>query len=460
MGEAMTPSEIDAMIDDRMADGAFRVHADAFRRRDVYELEMRHIFEGTWVFVGLECQIPNPHDFLTTRIGRQPVIVSRDADGRIHCLLNNCRHRGAVVCEAMQGNKKVHVCPYHGWAYDSAGRNVSVTAAEEGGYTDAFAKLDHGLRQAARVGLYRGFIFASLNPDVAPLEEHLGDARPFLDLAVDQSPDGLELVPGTVTYTYPANWKMQIENSADQYHFVPTHTSYLQIVGSRKPAGPGETRVSFRRQYATRDLPRGSFTFRHGHNALWSSTEDPELRALWLERERVVPRVGETRFKWMLYTRNLLVFPNFQLLETASLQIRINRPLGPDKTEITTFCIAPKGEAREARVRRLRQYEEFYNPSGLATPDDLAVFDACQRGQQSDRVDWHQGYMRGIAELRQGPDAAARELGLDPVTSVFTTGALGDETIFHSQYREWRRLLKKGLGEAEAPRRVALGVAE
>ena len=33
---------------------------------EVYEAEMRHIFEATWVFVGLETQIPNPHDFITT----------------------------------------------------------------------------------------------------------------------------------------------------------------------------------------------------------------------------------------------------------------------------------------------------------------------------------------------------------------------------------------------------------
>jgi phenylpropionate dioxygenase-like ring-hydroxylating dioxygenase large terminal subunit len=442
----MTPADIDALIDDRPQDGAFRVHADVFRRRDIFELEMKHIFEGTWVFVGLECQIPNPHDFVTARIGRQPVIVTRDGDGKIHCLINSCRHRGAVVCEALGGNRKTHVCPYHGWAYDSAGRNVGVTAEGEGGYTTAFARDDHGLRPVARVASYRGFIFASLSPDVAPLDEHLGDTRAFLDLAVDQSPDGLELVPGTVTYTFNGNWKMQIENSADMYHFVPTHVSYLQILGQRKPAAGGDTRVSFRRTYSVRDLERGSFTFANGHNAMWSTTENPELRAIYLDRERIEKRVGALRLKWMLYTRNLMVFPNFQLLETSGLQIRINRPLAPDRTEITTYCVAPKGESREARVRRIRQYEEFYNPSGLATPDDMAIFDACQAGQQSEWVDWHQGYMRGLAELKRGPNAPARELGIDPMTSVDYTDAMGDETIFHSQYREWRRLLTKALG--------------
>ena len=455
----MTPAEIDALIDDRPQDGVFRVHAGALTRHDVFELEMKYIYENTWVYVGLECQIGKPHDFITTRIGRQPVIVSRGADGKIHCLINSCRHRGAVVCELMQGNRKTHTCPYHAWTYDSAGNNVAVTAEDEGGYTPAFARENHSLR-TVRVESYRGFIFASLNPDVPPLEQHLGDAKLFLDLAVDQGPDGLEVVPGTVTYTYPGNWKMQIENSADQYHFIPTHQSYLQILGGRKQAKTGDAPGSSRYMYSMRDLDRGTFTFERGHNVFWSAVEQPELRPLWFHREAVEQRLGATRLKWMLYTRNLLLFPNFQLLEAPILQVRINRPLAANKTEITTYCLAPKGESKPARVRRIRQYEEFYNPSGLATPDDMAVFDACQTGQQSDRVDWHQGYMRGIARVHWGPNAQARELGINPVTSVYNTDALGDETIFHSQYREWRRLLMKGLGHVEGRPQLARGAAE
>ena len=74
----------------------------------------------------------------------------------------------------------------------------------------------------------------------------------------------------------------------------------------------------------------------------------------------------------MYYTRNALFFPNMQLLENQSLQVRVNRPLSASETEITTYCIAPKGESRAARTLRIRQYEEFYNPSGLATPDDTS----------------------------------------------------------------------------------------
>jgi benzoate/toluate 1,2-dioxygenase subunit alpha len=40
-------------------------------------------------------------------------------------------------------------------------------------------------------------IFGSPNPDVAPLVEHLGEAAKIIDLIVDQSPEGLEILRGS-----------------------------------------------------------------------------------------------------------------------------------------------------------------------------------------------------------------------------------------------------------------------
>ena len=448
----MRPQDIAGMVDDRPQEGIFRVHADAFRRQDVFDLEMKHIFEATWVFVGLESQIPNANDFFTTMIGRQPVIVTRTTDGKIHCLLNTCRHRGAMVCSDRQGNRRTHICPYHAWTYDNAGRNVSVTNESEGAYTAAFAQESHDLKHASRVESYRGFIFASLSADVPSLADHLGDTRVFIDLAVDQGSEGVELVPGSVSYTYNGNWKMQSENGQDSYHFIPTHISYLQLLGQRKPASLEEGTSAWGKVSA-RDLERGSFTFKGGHNVLWGANDEPQVRAVWLDRDAVRPRVGDLRFDWMLYTRNVFLFPNMALLDASSLQVRVIRPLAANKTEVSTYCIAPKGESAEARLKRIRQYEEFYNPTGFATPDDLAVFDACQAGLESEWTDWHQGYMRGMADVTIGANAPAKALGIQPLTSVSTFEARGDETLYHPQYREWVRLLVNGMEKAGYPER-------
>ena len=103
--------------------------------------------------------------------------------------------------------------------------------------------------------------------------------------------------------------------------------------------------VSVYQKFAERDLA-GAFSFANGHNVFWAMNPLREARPLWLDLDAVTRRVGEIRTKWMFYTRNALFFPNMQLLENASLQIRVNRPLSAGKTEITTYCIAPKGESR------------------------------------------------------------------------------------------------------------------
>src|SRR5882757_5458918 len=95
----MRAEEIQSLIDDRPQDGVFRVHADVFRRQDICDLELKYIFEGNWVFVGMECQVPKPDDFFTAYMGRQPVIVTRDSSGKLGCFLNACRHRGSMVCQ-------------------------------------------------------------------------------------------------------------------------------------------------------------------------------------------------------------------------------------------------------------------------------------------------------------------------------------------------------------------------
>ena len=80
----------------------------------------------------------------------------------------------------------------------------------------------------------------------------------------------------------------------------------------------------------------------------------------------------------MQRSRNLCLYPNVYLMDQFSSQIRTYRPIAVDKTEVTIYCIAPKGESAEARARRIRQYEDFFNASGMATPDDLEEFRACQ----------------------------------------------------------------------------------
>ncbi len=74
----------------------------------------------------------------------------------------------------------------------------------------------------------------SINPDVAPLSEFLGEAAKIIDMIVDQSADGLEVLRGSSTYTFNGNWKLQAKNGADGYHVSAVHWNYAATTQHRK----------------------------------------------------------------------------------------------------------------------------------------------------------------------------------------------------------------------------------
>ena len=67
----------DAVVDDADA-GVYRANRRIFTDEEIFELEMKHIFEGNWIYLAHESQMPNPGDYFTTYIGRQPVVITRD----------------------------------------------------------------------------------------------------------------------------------------------------------------------------------------------------------------------------------------------------------------------------------------------------------------------------------------------------------------------------------------------
>jgi hypothetical protein len=50
-----------------------------------------------------------------------------------------------------------------------------------------------------------------------------------------------------------------------------------------------------------------------------------------------------------------------------------------------------------------------------------------------------------MTAVLQGPDKYADELGVKPVTSTCSQFDMQDETVFHAGYREWLRLMRKGV---------------
>lgn len=435
--EQLQAIDVASCVIDDSTNGKFDVMARAFADPAVFEMELQKIFYSTWVYLAHESQIPNPHDFFATQIGRQPVVLTRGPEGDIHCFLNTCSHRGAKLTMTQRGNRKNFMCPFHGWVYDHTGRCVDVNNQAKGGYSAHFEQQSHDLRKPARFGNYRGFLFASLNPDVEDLETHLGGSRTIIDMFADQSEQGLEILPGGIKYTCDANWKIQLEN-IDGYHFFPVHVNYIQLIQRRMQKESGN-QVKTIDPSRMSELPGGSYEFENGHGMDWGFMPNGDDRPLGFQRDKMESRFGKDRSRWMIdHVRNLVVYPNVLFMDQSSSTVRIIHPIAVDKTLIEVYCIAPKGEPKAARERRVRQFEDFLGPAGLATPDDQAVMEQCQRGLQANQIQGLQAYYRGISRVTEGADEEARKVGIAPLKS---NNDIDDETFVHSQYREWLRLM-------------------
>jgi len=442
----MNPNDLNSLLIDQPDDGLFQVSRRLFNDEELFDLEMKYIFESGWVYLCHESQVDQPNDFFTTYIGRQPVVVSRDEAGEIHCLINACAHRGATLCRVQKGNKKFHTCSYHGWTYDSSGKNVDIKDLESGGYPDPFLQDTHDMSAVASLANYKGFVFGSLSADVPPIEEYLAESKAFIEMISVMSDKGMEVVKGCSTYIYEGNWKMQAENGIDGYHFTTIHANYVGVIARRAQleaaGGKDDVKVAYDASMMSA-FKSGHYDLGNGHAVIWIDFPKPENRPLWEVRDEVEERVGGAMAEWMLTRqRNLLVYPNVQLMEQASSQIRVFRPLAYNRTEVKIYCIAPRDDSPTMRARRLRQYEDFFNATGLATPDDLMEFEQCQRGFEGRNVQWQQGYDRGMADMISGADELAQELGIKPYSSGPDAT---HETLYHGQYRQWEKMMSAGV---------------
>ena len=437
---------VDGCIDFRPQDGVFRVARDMFTQPELFDLEMEFIFEKVWIYACHESEIPNKHDFLTVKIGRQPIIVSRDGNGELHAMVNACEHRGATLTRVAKGNQSTFTCPFHAWCYKSDGRLVKVKAPSE--YCEDFDKSSRGLKQG-RIASYRGFVFVSLDTQATDtLEDFLGDAKIFLDLMVNQSPTGeLEVLQGKSAYTFAGNWKLQNENGLDGYHVSTVHYNYVSTVQHRQQVNAAKGAELDTLDYSKlgagdAETDDGWFSFKNGHSVLFSDMPNPTVRPGY---ETVMPymveKYGQKYAEWAMHRlRNLNLYPSLFFMDQISSQLRIVRPVALNKTEVISQCIGVKGESVEARRNRIRQFEDFFNVSGLGTPDDLVEFREQQKGFQA-RLERWSDISRGYQAWEYGPSKNSIDLGIQP---VITGREFTHEGLYVNQHGHWQRLMLDG----------------
>lgn len=196
---------------------------------DVYAEEQERLFSRLWLEVGREEDVAGEGDFLTLRIGREPILVVRGGDGEIRAFYNVCRHRGAeLVDEAAGSGLKRIACPYHAWSYAADGRLVNAPLMEEG--RGGFDRRKFGL-VSVRLARFMGFLFVCLDADAPPHGEQIGDLPDIERYRTS------ELCRGErIEYEVAANWKILFENYGECYHCPVAHPQLQRVSDFRSGA--------------------------------------------------------------------------------------------------------------------------------------------------------------------------------------------------------------------------------
>jgi p-cumate 2,3-dioxygenase alpha subunit len=421
-------------IDDDAERGLFRVQRDAFLDPEVLAAERSRIFDRSWIYLGHESEVAEPGDFQLREIGARRIVFVRGKDRVVRALLNSCTHRGAEVCRERSGNANSFQCFYHGWTYGNDGRLIGVPGDEA--YASGFSRANLGLRQAPRLEAYRGFWFVSFDPEIVPLPEYLAGALEYLDLVVDQSELGMEILGGTQSYAINANWKLLVENSYDGYHAQITHARYMKYLiesgAVGLPIGAQANRA--------RDLGNGhacvEYTAPWGRPIAHWVPSFGEVAAKEIEaiRARLEKRLGPERAHRIATTsRNLGIFPNLVINDIMAITVRTFHPIAPGRMNVEAWSLAPREEAPEQRQHRLENFLTFLGPGGFATPDDIEGLESCQRGYLTAPGEWN--------DISR--DIAAPE---PPITG---------EHQMRVFWRRWQELLTPGVASLAEVRRVA-----
>jgi phenylpropionate dioxygenase-like ring-hydroxylating dioxygenase large terminal subunit len=400
-----------------------------FSDEQIYQRELEQIFARAWNFMCHESQIPKPGDFFCNFIGEESVIATRDRKGTLQVFLNTCRHRGNSVCRAESGHAAAFMCTYHGWTYDLEGNLKGVP-----GYRDFYhGRLDKsqwGLIKAAKVESYKGFVFATMDPEAPPLGEYLGEVgRVGMDMVAARG--DLVVLDGIQKVTCGANWKIAVDNAFDWYHAPLTHASAFMAGYARgKILKPGQ-------KVPLADLTRHRVLLgEYGHASSGPRIDDAMLqtaaddmaagRSMMDIAWRNAPGVREQLGPVGIHTRgHPNIFPNLWILGGGT-QLSLRLPKGSGKTETWYFTIAETSLSAEEKRARVNMAIHTHGPAGFLEQDDGENWDQSTRGT------------RGVV-ARRHPLNFAMGLGHGDVQRAASGPGYIDTTINeHAQLWAWR----------------------
>jgi len=307
----------------------------------VFERAKGRIFARSWQLVDVADRLKAPgHVRPVTLLPGcldEPLVLTRDDDGALHCLSNVCTHRGALVVEG-EGHLKTLRCRYHGRRFHLDGALHSMPEFDG---VEGFPSPDDDL-PSLPVERWGPLRFASLDP-AFPFERWMAPVRErtdWLDLA------RLRFDPDTSRdYLIEANWALYCDNYLEEFHIPYVHRDSLGGLSYE--------------DYRTECFEYGNLQFgiaRSGETVF----DLPEGHA------DAGDRIGAWYF-WL--------WPNLMLnFYPWGLSVNVVRPLGPQRTKVSFLSFVLDESLREAGVGAGLHRIEM---------EDEEVVESVQRGVRS-----------------------------------------------------------------------------
>ena len=370
--ERWHPDRIGGLVDPDRG----RQNALVYSSEEVYARELERIFGRAWLCVAHESQIRDPGDYVTSYMGEDAVIVTRQRDGAIAVMLNQCRHRGVKLCRGDYGTTRAFVCSYHGWCYGLDGRLTGMPHEQTEGYYGEIDKRNWGLIRVPRVDTYKGLVFATWDEDAAPLLDYLGEATWYMDAVLDRREGGTEVM-AVHKWRVRGNWKFGAEQHVSDFtHAACSHVSFKEAVNpgasiARLIDAPAP--MEYGLQYSSPKL---------GHGAGWMTwPDDPMMiEAVPVQRPEVVnwlrgeggeiqrERIGVTRTDKMAVI-HMNIFPNLTF-NRGEGYMRFWQPRGPNECEVWSFVIVNRNDPPEIKQAWVDGCSEAFSAAGYLEQDD------------------------------------------------------------------------------------------
>jgi len=197
-----------------------------YKDGQVFEAIKEKVFLHSWQFVGDEDLLKtgrSVHPFvLLDKYLTEPMLLTKDEDGDVHCLSNVCTHRAnLVVLES--GPAKSLKCMYHGRRFDLKGNFESMPEFKE---AEKFPRsCDHLYKFPLRQ--WGSLLFAGLNPsfDFQEVIDIMKERVGFL--SIDEFLYDASL---SQEYAVDAHWALYCDNYLEGFHVPFVHEALNKVL--------------------------------------------------------------------------------------------------------------------------------------------------------------------------------------------------------------------------------------